>query len=128
MFSLIHFAEAEKHLMNHATFREVAEVVKNYFLCQKRMMAITPLQAWSQSRWIDMALSVAWVIENASPTVADGKLYAPREDGVIMVAAISDGFKFLSENNMGERIIASPVPVNSRLLLRGEKPLICIKP
>ena len=40
MFSLIHFAEAEKHLMNHATFREVAEVVKNYFLCQKRMLSL----------------------------------------------------------------------------------------
>ncbi len=62
----------------------------------------------------------------ASPTVADGKLYAPREDGVIMVAAISDGFKFLSENNMGERIIATTVPVRDQLLIRGEKHLFCI--
>jgi outer membrane protein assembly factor BamB len=62
----------------------------------------------------------------ASPTVADGKLYAPREDGVIMVASISDGFKFLSENNMGERIIATTVPVRDQLLIRGEKHLFCI--
>jgi len=32
----------------------------------------------------------------------------------------------LAENNMGERIIASPVPVANRLLLRGEKHLFCI--
>ena len=58
--------------------------------------------------------------------MADGKLYSPREDGVIMVAAISDGFKFLSENNMGERIIATTVPVRDQLLIRGEKHLFCI--
>ncbi|MBT4864915.1 MAG: PQQ-binding-like beta-propeller repeat protein [Planctomycetaceae bacterium] len=62
----------------------------------------------------------------ASPTIADGKLYAPREDGVLMVANIADGFNFLSENNMGERLIASPVPVDSRLLIRGERHLFAI--
>jgi len=62
----------------------------------------------------------------ASPTVADGKIYAPREDGVIMVASISDGFNFLSENNMGERIIATTVPVRDQLLIRGERHLFCI--
>ena len=62
----------------------------------------------------------------SSPTVADGKLYASREDGVIMVADISDGFKFLAENNMGERIIATTVPVRDQLLIRGEKHLFCI--
>ena len=62
----------------------------------------------------------------ASPTVADGKIYATREDGVIMVASITDGFKFLSENNMGERIIATTVAVRDQLLIRGEKHLFCI--
>ena len=62
----------------------------------------------------------------ASPTIAAGKLYAPREDGVLMVADVTDGFNFLSENNMGERLIASPVPVDSRLLIRGERHLFAI--
>ena len=62
----------------------------------------------------------------ASPTVADGKIYATREDGVIMVASITDGFQFLSENNMGERIIATTVAVRDQLLIRGEKHLFCI--
>ena len=60
-----------------------------------------------------------------SPTVAGNKLYAPREDGVILIADISKGFKFLGEFDMGERVIASPVPVNDKILIRGEKNLLC---
>ncbi len=62
----------------------------------------------------------------ASPVIADGKIYAPREDGVLLVASITDGFKLLSENNMQQRLIASPVPVGNRLLIRGERDLFCI--
>ena len=62
----------------------------------------------------------------ASPVLADGKLYAPREDGVLLVASIEDGFTLLSEINMQQRLIASPVPVGNRLLVRGEKHLFCI--
>ncbi|MBI5395387.1 MAG: PQQ-binding-like beta-propeller repeat protein [Verrucomicrobia bacterium] len=62
----------------------------------------------------------------ASPTVADGKLYAAREDGVVFVACIEGKFELLAENNMTDRLIASPVPVASRLLLRGEQFLYCI--
>jgi outer membrane protein assembly factor BamB len=62
----------------------------------------------------------------ASPTIAAGQLYAAREDGVVFVAQIQDGLKVLAENNLGERVIASPVPVANRILIRGEKHLICI--
>ena len=62
----------------------------------------------------------------ASPTIAGKRLYVPREDGVVLVADISDGFNLLSENEMGERLIASPVPIGNRLLIRGEKHLYCI--
>lgn len=63
----------------------------------------------------------------ASPVIADGKLYAPREDGVVFIASLSDtGMQVLSENNMQEPIIGSPVPVSGRLLLRGEKHLFCL--
>lgn len=62
----------------------------------------------------------------ASPSIAGHVLYAPREDGVVFVADIRDGFKLLSENDMGERVIASPVPVGNRLLIRGEQHLTCI--
>jgi outer membrane protein assembly factor BamB len=62
----------------------------------------------------------------SSPAVADGKIYAAREDGVVFVARANKPFEVLAENDMGERIIAAPVPVSNRLLLRGEKHLFCI--
>jgi outer membrane protein assembly factor BamB len=63
----------------------------------------------------------------ASPLVAGDKLYAPREDGTVFVASIADGkFKVLAENDMGESVIGSPIPVAGRLLIRGEKHLFCI--
>ncbi len=61
-----------------------------------------------------------------SPLVAAGRLYAPREDGTVFVADIQDGFKLLAENQMGEPIIASPVPSANRLLIRGTEKLFCI--
>ena len=62
----------------------------------------------------------------ASPVLADGKIYAAREDGVVFVAHCNDKFELLAANDMGEPIIASPVPVANRLLIRGEKHLFCI--
>ena len=63
----------------------------------------------------------------ASPVVAGSKLYATREDGVIFVAELNGGFKLLAENDLGERMIASPVPVADCLLLRGVSHLFCVK-
>jgi outer membrane protein assembly factor BamB len=63
----------------------------------------------------------------ASPLVAGDKLFAPREDGVVFVARITDDkFELLSENDMAESVIGSPVPVPNRILIRGEKHLFCI--
>ena len=62
----------------------------------------------------------------ASPLIAGGKLYAAREDGVVFVANIEGEFKVLAENDMGESIIASPVPIGNRLLIRGIENLYCI--
>jgi len=63
----------------------------------------------------------------ASPTIADGKLYAAREDGVVFTARVDGPLEVLSENSMGEQIIASPVAVANRLLLRGERHLFCVE-
>jgi outer membrane protein assembly factor BamB len=62
----------------------------------------------------------------ASPLVANGKLYAIREDGVVFVARVEGQFEILAQNQMGERIIASPVALSNRLLIRGERHLFCI--
>ena len=62
----------------------------------------------------------------ASPVIAGGKLYAARENGAVFVASVDGKFELLAENKMGERVIASPVPVSNRLLIRGEEHLFCI--
>ena len=63
----------------------------------------------------------------ASPIIAGDKLYAPREDGVVFVASVAGGkFELLSENDMQEPMIGSPVPVANRIYLRGEQHLFCL--
>ncbi|MCX7886440.1 MAG: PQQ-binding-like beta-propeller repeat protein [Verrucomicrobiae bacterium] len=62
----------------------------------------------------------------ASPLVANGVLYAAREDGVVFTARVGNRLELLGENPLRERLIASPVAVNNRLLFRGDKHLFCI--
>ena len=62
----------------------------------------------------------------ASPLIADGNLYAVREDGTAFVARVDGGFKLLAENQFAERIIASFVPVADALLVRGVENLYCL--
>jgi outer membrane protein assembly factor BamB len=62
-----------------------------------------------------------------SPLIAGQNLYAVREDGVVFVGSIKNNkFELLSENDMGEKVIASPVPSEGRLFIRAEKNLFCI--
>lgn len=62
----------------------------------------------------------------ASPLIAADFVYAPREDGVVFVGEImDDGFRLLSENDMGEPVIGSPVPGMNRIFIRGEEHLFC---
>lgn len=62
----------------------------------------------------------------SSPIIAHGLLYAAREDGVVFCVRIEDGFELLGENRMGERLLACPVPVSGRLLIRGDRHLFCV--
>jgi outer membrane protein assembly factor BamB len=63
----------------------------------------------------------------ASPVLAGDKLYCVREDGAAFVGQVSDdGFKQLAENDLGEHVIATPVPIRSGLLVRGEEHLFRI--
>jgi len=63
----------------------------------------------------------------ASPILAGDILYCIREDGMVAAVKVSDsGMKVLSENVMGERVAAAPVPVNEKLLIRGETHLFCL--
>ena len=63
----------------------------------------------------------------ASPMIAGGRLYAPREDGVVFVASVmNDRLELLAENKMAEPVIGSPVPAWNRIFIRGENHLFCL--
>ncbi len=63
----------------------------------------------------------------ASPIMAGDLLYCARADGVVMVAQINEGLTLLAENDMGETLIATLVPIRNQLLIRGEKHLFLIR-
>ena len=62
----------------------------------------------------------------ASPSLANDKLYVARENGSIYVLRLTGSPTVIAQNDLGERMSASPVPVEGRLLLRGEKYLYCV--
>ena len=65
----------------------------------------------------------------ASPVLAGDKLYCAREDGTVFVGRVTnDGFELLSENGIGEQVIATPIPIRGKLLIRGTEHLYCIGP
>jgi outer membrane protein assembly factor BamB len=62
----------------------------------------------------------------SSPVIAGGRFYAPREDGVVFVANVAgDEFRVLSQHDLQEPVIGSPIPLDGRIYLRGERHLFC---
>ena len=57
--------------------------------------------------------------------LAGDKLYCAREDGTVFVGRVSDeGFELLADDNeMGDRVFATPVPIRGGLLIRGDEHL-----
>jgi outer membrane protein assembly factor BamB len=65
----------------------------------------------------------------ASPMLAGETLYCIREDGWVFPLRLkADGFDLLGENDMGERIIASPIALQGKLFIRGAEHLFAIAP
>jgi outer membrane protein assembly factor BamB len=63
---------------------------------------------------------------HASPVAGDGKVYFPSKEGVVYVVRSGRDFELLSQNDMGEPIVASPAVSRGQIFLRGEKHLYCI--
>ena len=63
----------------------------------------------------------------SSPILAGNILFCAREDGMLTTVEVGeDGMKVLSQNEMGERLAAAPVPVRDKLLVRGVTHLFCL--
>jgi outer membrane protein assembly factor BamB len=64
---------------------------------------------------------------SASPVIADGKIYIIREDGKTFVLEQGNGFKVLAANELtDEFVVATPVFVDGRILIRTAERLYCI--
>ena len=63
----------------------------------------------------------------SSPTLAGDTLYMFRDTGAGYVCRITTtGLKVIARPDMADRIVATPVPVNDKLLIRSSKFLYCI--
>jgi len=66
---------------------------------------------------------------SASPIIAGGHLYAIREDGATFVVALGEKLESIAKNELGEfptPVVASPVMVDGRILIRTGSRLYCI--
>jgi len=63
----------------------------------------------------------------ASPIISGNRLICSRDDGTVFVCELNkDGVEVLSENIMGEAVIATPVPFGDKLYVRTASTLYCI--
>jgi outer membrane protein assembly factor BamB len=63
----------------------------------------------------------------ASPVLVGSTLLCTREDGALMFGTVGDmEYRFVTEVKVGERVIATPVPVNGKLIVRGAEHLMCL--
>jgi outer membrane protein assembly factor BamB len=102
-----------------------AEYEGRVYLLRHRGGVVCLDPATGKTIWAD-ALPRSTATYYASPAIANGILYAAREDGVVFTARVTDRFELLSENPLGERVVASPVLANNSLLIRGDKHLFSI--
>lgn len=64
---------------------------------------------------------------SASPVIAGGKMYLTREDGKTFVLELGNEFKVSAANDLdGDQVVATPVFVDGRILLRTVSHLYCI--
>ena len=62
----------------------------------------------------------------SSLVAGDGHIYAINERGTVYVVAADDQYKLLAENDLDERMLATPAVSHGELLLRAETHLWCI--
>lgn len=63
---------------------------------------------------------------SASPILANGRIYATREDGTTFVVQAGDKPKIVAVNQLDEFTVATPVFVDGQILIRTSEHLYCI--
>jgi outer membrane protein assembly factor BamB len=62
----------------------------------------------------------------ASPSAAGGRVYIPSNSGTVTVLSADAKFQVVAENDLDERLYASPALVDGQMILRGEAHVFCI--
>jgi len=62
----------------------------------------------------------------ASPILADGRVYMVDTNGTCLVLEAGSKYKQLAVNKLGEAVHATPAFIDGRIYIRGEKNLYCI--
>jgi outer membrane protein assembly factor BamB len=65
-------------------------------------------------------------IYSASPVLADGKIYATSEDGIVTVIKAGPAFEVLAENDMKDYTLSSPAVSEGQIFIRTAGYLYCI--
>lgn len=60
---------------------------------------------------------------SASPLYADGKIFFANHEGKVIVIEHADEYKEITENSLGEQIMASPIAIDDALIIRTDKHL-----
>jgi outer membrane protein assembly factor BamB len=63
----------------------------------------------------------------ASPVAADGKVYLASEEGHVYVLKAGPAFEVVSENDMGESVLATPAISEGTLLIRTQGNVVAVK-
>ncbi|MBN1481116.1 hypothetical protein EH223_01505 [candidate division KSB1 bacterium] len=63
---------------------------------------------------------------SGSPVASDGKLFLPSEDGDVFVIKAGPQYELVATNDMGERIMTTPVISEEVMLVRGEKSVFAV--
>jgi outer membrane protein assembly factor BamB len=63
---------------------------------------------------------------NSSPIAAGGRIYLSNNDGVTFVVKAGRSFELLAENDLGERITASPAVAGDDIYYRTDSRIYCI--
>lgn len=63
---------------------------------------------------------------SASPIAANGNIYFPNEDGDVVVIKAGAAYEFVSQNPMGEVLMATPAISDGMIFVRGQKHLLAI--
>ncbi len=62
----------------------------------------------------------------ASPVLAGSTLYCANKNGTVVTGTPGQTFQNVTTNQLNESVVATPIAIDDRLLIRGEKHLFCL--